>query len=288
MNKHRKQAFWGAAFILAGVTSIQTTSALVYPLFGPFSPGEVSAWRFLFGTMFLLIIARPKIRSWSREQWRWVIIVGVTTALMNQFFYQSISRIPLGGAVALEYLGPFAVALWGHRKPRQLLYVLAAGLGVLALTRPGSGLTALGITYASLAAFMYAIYVLVTHKMGNLIQGIEGLAMSMGVATVVTSPFLFHSWARMSHAGPLFWRLVFVAFLAIAMGFSFELQGIKRVRPATAGILFALDPAMAFTAGLLFAHQLVSGWDLLGCAFVVAAGIGATVDAARSAPVLPQ
>lgn len=288
MNKSRKQALFGAAFILAGVTSIQTTSALVYPEFGPFSAGEVSAWRFLFGTMFLLVIARPKIRTWSKEQWRWVVIVGITTALMNQFFYQSISRIPLGGAVAIEYLGPFAVAVLGHRKPRQLLYVLCAGLGVLALTRPGSGLNALGITFAFLAAFMYAMYVLVTHKMGNLIQGVEGLAMSMAVATVATSPFLFQSWGRMSHSGSLFWRLVFVAFLAIAMGFSFELQGIKRVRPATAGILFALDPAMAFTAGLLFANQLVSGWDLIGCAFVVAAGIGATVDAARSAPVLAQ
>ena len=288
MNKSRKKALVGAAFILAGVTSIQTTSALVYPEFGSFSAGEVSAWRFLVGTAFLLVIARPNLKSWSREQWRWVIIVGVTTALMNQFFYQAISRIPLGGAVALEYLGPFAVAVWGHRKPRQLLYVLAAGLGVLALTRPGSGLNSLGITFAFLAAFMYAVYVLVTHKMGNLIQGIDGLAMSMGVATVVTSPFLFHSWHRMTHSGPLFWRLIFVAFLAIAMGFSFELQGIKRVRPATAGILFALDPAMAFTTGLIFANQLVSGWDLVGCAFVVAAGVGATVDAARSTPVLPQ
>ena len=288
MNSNRKQALFGAAFIVAGVTSIQTTSALVLPEFGHFSAGEISAWRFLFGTVFLLLIARPKVRSWSWLQWRWVIIVGVTTALMNQFFYQSIGRIPLGGAVALEYLGPFAVAVLGHRKPRQLVYVLAAGLGVVALTRPGSGLTALGITFAFMAAFMYSMYVLVTHKMGNLIQGVEGLAMSMGVATVVTSPFLFHSWHRMSHAGPLLWRLVFIAFLAIALGFSFELQGIRRVRPATAGVLFALDPAMAFLAGLIFANQQISGWDLVGCALVVAAGIGATVDAARSVPVLLQ
>ena len=288
MNPKRKQALVGALFIVGGVTSIQTTSALVYPLFGHFSAGEVSAWRFLFGTLFLLIIARPKFRSWSWHQWQWVIIVGITTALMNQFFYQSISRIPLGGAVALEYLGPFAVAVLGHRKPRQLMYVAAAGLGVLALTRPGSGLNALGITFAFLAAFMYAMYVLATHKMGSLIEGVEGLAMSMGVATVVTSPFVFGSWHHMTHSGPLLWRLIFIAFLAIAMGFSFELQGIRRVRPATAGILFALDPAMAFATGLLFASQQVTSWDLVGCLLVVAAGIGATVDSARSAPTLAQ
>lgn len=288
MNAHRKQALLGALFILAGVTSIQTTSALVYPEFGPFSAGEVSAWRFLFGTLFLIILARPKVGGWSRKQWKWVFIVGITTALMNQFFYQSISRIPLGGAVAIEYLGPFAVAVLGHRRPRQLIYVALAGLGVLALTRPGSGLNALGITFAFLAAFMYAMYVLVTHKMGNLIQGIEGLAMSMAVSTVVTSPFLFGSWHRMAHSSGLLVRLIFVAFLAIAMGFSFELQGIRRVRPATAGILFALDPAMAFSAGLLFANQQVTRWDLVGCLCVVVAGIGATLDAARSATALAQ
>ena len=56
------------------------------------------------------------------------LALGASTAFMNQCFYQAIARIPLGGAVAIEYLGPFLVAALGKRSRRHFAFVAARRL----------------------------------------------------------------------------------------------------------------------------------------------------------------
>ena len=50
----------------------------------------------------------------SRRQAGIALIFGLVTIAMNIAIYQAISRIPLGTAVAIEFLGPTAVAHWAH------------------------------------------------------------------------------------------------------------------------------------------------------------------------------
>ncbi len=108
---------------------------------------------------------------------------------MNQCFYQAIARIPLGGAVAIEYLGPFCVAAFGKRTPRHLALVVLAGLGVVALTRPGNGLNLDGVLFAAGSGVGWAAYVYASKQVGGTTRGFEGLAVSMSVAAIVTLPF---------------------------------------------------------------------------------------------------
>ena len=130
----------GAGFLLIGATSIQWTAAIVIRVFPLIGPAATSAWRFLFGALALVALTRPKVRHWTRRQWLGALALGLATAFMNQCFYQAIERIPLGSAVAIEFLGPFCVAALGRRSPRHFALVVLAGLGVVALTRPGNGL----------------------------------------------------------------------------------------------------------------------------------------------------
>jgi inner membrane transporter RhtA len=44
-------------------------------------------------------------------------VFGVATALMNLFFYLAIARIDLGKSVAIEFIGPIAVAAATTRTP---------------------------------------------------------------------------------------------------------------------------------------------------------------------------
>ncbi len=93
---------------------------------------------------------------------------------MNLCFYQALARIPLGGAVAIEYLGPFMVAALGKRSWRHFALVVLAGLGVLALARPGGGLTSIGTLFAVGSGVGWAAYAFASHRVGGMHDGLPG------------------------------------------------------------------------------------------------------------------
>ena len=185
----RRRALAGAGFVLLGAALIQWSAALVKPVFAVVGPSAASAWRFLLGAVVLVILTRPRLRHWNRTQWLGVAALGASTAFMNLCFYQALARIPLGGAVAIEYLGPFMVAALGKRSWRHLALVGLAGLGVLALARPGGGLTLIGTLFAVGSGVGWAAYAFASHRVGGVTTGFQGLAMSMSIATLLTLPF---------------------------------------------------------------------------------------------------
>jgi inner membrane transporter RhtA len=266
----------GAGFILAGVVLVQWSAAIVLPVFPVLGASATSAWRFLLGAVVLLIATRPKLRQWTKRQWLGALALGVSTAFMNQCFYQAIARIPLGGAVAIEFLGPLCVAAFGKRTPRHLAFVALAGLGVVALTHPGNGLTLVGVLFAAGSGLGWALYVVTAARVGGSTRGFEGLAVSMSIAAIVTLPFSLGETDRLfTHPGTLV-RLVIVAVMAIVLSFGADLQGLRRLRPAIAGVLLAFDPAAAFLIGWLLLSQSVSPWDFVGLACVMVAGVAVT------------
>ena len=110
----------------------------------------------------------------------------------------------------------------------------------------------------------------------------------MSVAAIVTLPLTISSGARLvAHPGDL-GRLIVVALMAIVIGFGSELQGLRRLKPSIAGVLMAMDPAVAFVVGWLLLHQAISGWDFVGLACVVVAGAGVTYDSSVSESELVQ
>ncbi len=258
--------------MLAGAGVTQWSAAIVVRVFPVIGPSATSAWRFLLGAVVLLAIARPKVRGWTKRQWLGALALGVSTAFMNQCFYLSIERIPLGGAVAIEYLGPFCVAALGQRSLRRLPLVVLAGLGVVALTRPGNGLTLDGVLLAAGSGLGWGSYIYCSKRVGGSTKGFEGLAVSMSIAAFVTLPMSLGSSAKLADHPGTFGRLLLVAVMATVIGFGVDLLGLRRIAPHVAGVLLALDPAVAFFVGWLLLHQRVRGWDYVGLACVIVAG----------------
>jgi inner membrane transporter RhtA len=261
---------------------IQWSAAVVTRAFPVIGPSATSAWRFLLGAVVLLALTRPNVRRWTKRQWLGAVALGTTTAAMNMCFYQAIARIPLGGAVAIEYLGPFCVAALGKRTPRHLALVLLAGLGVVALTRPGNGLNLDGVLFAAASGVGWAAYIYTSKQVGGTTKGFQGLAVSMSIAALLTLPFSMGESARLAdHPGTLV-RLAIVAVMAIVLGFGAELQGLRRLKHSIAGVLMAGDPAIAFIVGWILLHQSITAWDIVGLVCIVAAGAGvmynSTVD----------
>jgi inner membrane transporter RhtA len=274
--------------MLLGAMLIQWTAALVIRVFPVIGPSATSAWRFLLGAVVLLAFTRPHVRHWTKHQWLAALALGAATAFMNQCFYQAIERIPLGGAVAIEYLGPFCVAALGKRTPKHLALVVLAGLGVVALTRPGNGLNGTGVLFAAGAGVGWAAYVFASHHLGGATTGFEGLAVSMSIAALLTLPLAMEASARLMHQPDVVLRLFIVAVMAVVLGLGSEFQGLRRLKPSIAGVILATDPVIAFLVGLVLLHQSVRGWDVVGLCCVVVAGAGVTYDTAVSESELAQ
>ena len=276
----------GASFVLLGALLVQVAAALAVPAFGAIGASATSGWRFLFGALVLLVLVRPKIRSWTKEQWIGAASLGVASAFMNLSFYQAIARVHLGTAVAIEYLGPFLVAALGRRTWRHFGFVVLAALGVIAIARPGSGLTLAGALFAGGAGVGWALYTLASHRVGGVTEGFEGLAVAMAIATLCTLPFTVSSTAHVFSMPNLLGRLALMAVLATVLGFGAELQALRRLPPTVVGVLLAFDPAVAFLVGLAFLHQRIHLLDLVGMVLVVTAGIMVTRDVPESVAVV--
>jgi len=278
-SSHR--VFGGAGYMLLGATLIQWAAALVTHVFDLIGPSATSAWRFLLGGVVLLGFTRPKLRTWTRRQWMGALVLGASVAAMNQCFFQAIDRIPLGSAVAIEYLGPFLVSALAKRSKRHFAFVVLAGLGVFAIAHPGRGLNVGGVLFACGAGLGWAAYVFAAHRVGAQSEGFGGLAVSMAFSALFTLPMSISSAGYVLGHPSVLARLALVATMSIVLGFACELQALRRLKPSTAGVLFAFDPAVAFAIGLVILGQAIHPWDLVGTICVVAAGAGVTMDAAN-------
>ncbi len=121
---------------------------------------------------------------------------------MNLSFYAALHRIPLGVAVTIEFVGPLTVAIASSRRPLDLLWVLLAVAGILALTHAGtSGLSAVGILLALLAGCFWGSYILLNARVGRAFEGGAGLAVAMCVAAAVALPLgVADGGSQLAHA----------------------------------------------------------------------------------------
>src|SRR5689334_1228205 len=95
-----------------GVLSFQLGAAVAKQLFPLVGAQGATALRLGLGALILWLLRRPWRRLRGREGWSWLWAYGLTLGFMNLFFYMALRTIPLGIAVALEFVGPLAVALF--------------------------------------------------------------------------------------------------------------------------------------------------------------------------------
>ena len=125
--------------------------------------------------------------------------LGIVLVTMNVCFYESIDRLPLGIAVTVEFLGPLAVAVIGSRRRIDFVWVALAGAGVAMLAGGGgTGVDALGLCFAALAGFFWALYIFLSVPIGRIYPGASGLAPAMVIGALLITP-----WGIASTAGHL-------------------------------------------------------------------------------------
>src|SRR5690606_34571547 len=102
------------------------------------------------------------------------LALGATMAAMTLCFFAAIGRIPLGLAVAIEFLGPLAVATWALGGGWRLVWPFAAFIGVVLLSHDGEGWVGdpIGMLFACGAGVGWGTYIVLMKKSGKLFKGL--------------------------------------------------------------------------------------------------------------------
>jgi inner membrane transporter RhtA len=269
-------ALTGGVLCLLSMSSVQFGSAFSASAIAAYGPFGTTWLRLIWAAALLAVVVRPPILRYSRAQWQTAGLLGASMAGMTLCFFAAIERIPLGLAVAIDFLGPLAVATFAFGLGWRLVWPLIAGAGVLFLAHDGHGWVGdpTGILFAFGAATGWGLYIILMKKAGNAFEGLQGLSMSLIVAAIVATPFGLLEVSRMTVEGVV--AVAGLALLVPLIPYALEMIALRRMSTSSFGILMSLEPAIGALAGFVVLSQPMTALQIAGTVLVVAASAGAT------------
>ncbi|CAA2936318.1 Threonine/homoserine exporter RhtA [Enterobacter cloacae] len=276
----RKSSVWmPVAVILIAMMSIQSGASLAKSLFPLVGAPGVTALRIALGTLILVVIFKPWRLRFKKEQRLPLLFYGLALGGMNYMFYLSIQTIPLGIAVALEFTGPLAVALFSSRRPVDFIWVILAVLGLWFLLPLGQSVSQIELTGAALAlgaGACWAVYILTGQRAGEE-HGPATVALGSLIAAVIFVPI------GMAQATDSIWQWsilpvgLAVAILSTALPYSLEMIALTRLPTRIFGTLMSMEPALAAISGMIFLGETLTLVQTLALCSIIAASMGSTL-----------
>ncbi|EKM0666341.1 threonine/homoserine exporter RhtA [Cronobacter turicensis] len=284
----RKTPIWLPVVVLiVAMASIQSGASLAKSLFPVVGAPGVTALRLALGTLILALVFKPWRLRFTRRQRMPLLVYGLALGAMNYLFYLSIRTVPLGIAVALEFTGPLAVALFGSRRPVDFLWVALAVLGLWFLLPLGQDVThvdPLGAACALGAGVCWAIYIIAGQKAGAE-HGPATVAIGSLIAAVVFVPI------GAVAAGEALWHWsvlpvgLGIAILSTALPYSLEMTALTRLPTRTFGTLMSMEPALAAFTGMIFLGETLTLVQWLALLSIIIASVGSTLTLRRETQI---
>ncbi|EKK7730062.1 threonine/homoserine exporter RhtA [Cronobacter sakazakii] len=284
----RKTPLWLPVIVLiVAMASIQSGASLAKSLFPVVGAPGVTALRLALGTLILAVVFKPWRLRFTRSQRMPLLAYGLALGAMNYLFYLSIRTVPLGIAVALEFTGPLAVALFGSRRPVDFLWVALAVLGLWFLLPLGQDVThvdPLGAACALGAGVCWAIYIIAGQKAGAE-HGPATVALGSLIAAIVFVPI------GAAAAGEALWHWsvlptgIGIAILSTALPYSLEMTALTRLPTRTFGTLMSMEPALAAFTGMIFLGETLTLVQWLALLSIIIASVGSTLTLRRETQI---
>jgi inner membrane transporter RhtA len=264
--------------VLMSIASVQFGSAVARTLFDDLGAAGVTFLRLGIAALVFGVVFRPRVWRWPAPAWRAAALLGLVMAVMNLVFYQALRTVPLGTAVTVEFLGPLGLALAQTRRLIDLLWALLAAAGVVLLGLGSGGAAPLGgMALALVAGVCWAGYIVLSARLGSLVPGTGGLAVSLAVAAVVAVPFGAPGASAVLDRPVLLTGGAAVALLSSVFPYGLEINALRHIPTRVFGILMSLEPAAAAIAGLLLLHQRLGPRETAALVLVSLASLAVTL-----------
>ncbi len=271
--------------LFIAMISMQSSGALAKTLFDQFPVITISAMRLLLGSLILAVIFKIWQVNFKQVKWSSIISYGIALAGMNALFYLSIHRIPLGIAVAFEFIGPLSVALFHARQKFDFIWVGLAILGLVLLfpfDQAKQTLDPIGIAFALAAGACWALYIIAGQRPSG-VSGNHTVCLGMFVGMLCLMPIALFSGMPLKVFEPS--NLIYfiaLAILASALPFSLEMIALRNLSALSFGTLMSLEPAIAAFSGFIFLNEQLLWTQWLALATIISASIGCTVTAQKA------
>ena len=267
--------------LLVAMLSIQSGAALAKSLFPLVGAEGTTALRLGLAALILCVLMRPWQARLSLKSCRSLLAYGLALGSMNLLFYMSLKSIPLGVAVALEFTGPLALALFSSRRLLDFVWVALAVFGLWLLLPSQHDATRLdpqGIALALGAGACWALYIIFGQKAGAE-HGTHTVALGTLIAALMVFPIGLWQTGGEMFAAELLPVAIAVAVLSSALPYSLEMIALTRLPARIFSILMSMEPAIAALSGLLFLGERLAWnqWLAIGAIILASAGAAATI-----------
>jgi len=264
---------------------------------------NVAQARLLIGATALMTVAlvlrRGRVRV-ARRDWWLVGAYGVVSLAANQVvFTMSLSRLPVGVALLLEYLAPVLVALWVRFVQRTPLPGLVwvgivgtlLGLGLLGRVWTGFALDGVGFVLGLLAAVTMAARFLLAdrglRRLDLLVLVAWGTTVAAGalLLTGLVAPFPMGALAQevdLNGAGvPIAVLLAWVGLVGTAGGVLLAVAAQRLLAPTAASLVLSLEVVVGAGLAHVFLGEEPTDVQLVGGVVMLAGVAVAQVAMAR-------
>jgi inner membrane transporter RhtA len=269
--------------LLISMVSYQCGASLAKHLFPQVGAQGATAYRLGLSALMLLLWRRPWRRLSKGRDWRAIWGYGLSMGAMNLVFYMSLRTIPLGIAVALEFTGPLALALFGSRRLVDFVWIalVVAGLALLLPLRGQmQALDPVGVMYALAAGVGWALYI-VLGKQAGAAYGADAVTLGTSIGALLAIPFgVAHAGSALLSPSLLPYALG-VAVLSSALPYSLEMMALTRLPARTFSTLLSLEPAIAAVAGVALLDERLSVLQWLAIVAIIVAAAGTALSARR-------
>ncbi|MBS1957558.1 MAG: DMT family transporter [Cyanobacteria bacterium SZAS-4] len=267
--------------VLGSIVSLCVGTSFGKALFPIIGPSGTAAIRVIFAAFVLIPVFQPWKQPISFKSMKVVALYGLVLAVMNSIFYESIQRLPLGIAIAIEFTGPLTVAIASSRRVIDFVWIALAAIGLALLLpiAPGAvALDPLGICFAFAAAVLWALYIVLGKKMADLPSG-QATALGVLCAGLVLMP------VGIVKAGPHILEpqvLIggfFLCLASSAIPYTLEMWAMKKLPKNTFSILLSMEPAVGALSGMVVLHESLTILQWVAVCSVMVASIGTTLTA---------
>ena len=257
-----------ALFVLSAISQY-VGAAIAVTVFDEVEPQTVAWFRVIGATVALLAISPGFHRGWTRRDLIGAAVFGTATASMNLFFYLAIDRIDLGKSVAIEFLGPIAVAAATTRSFRNAAALLLAVAGVVTLGGVEIGDNTLGVVFILISSALWAAYIVFGSRVAQVRPGVAGLGVGLAIGTIVLTPVSAPSSGVVWVSPTLLLLCCATGVFSNAIGYGIDQHVLRRIPIRRFSVLLATLPATAVAIGWIALGQQPSALDLGGIALVL-------------------
>ena len=259
------------AVFAIGAVAQYLGAGIAVQLFDHIPAGAVAWLRVASAGVLLVLIRRSWRRHWSKADLGWTAAFGAALAAMNLFFYLAIDRIALGNSVAIEFVGPIAVAALGTRTRQSVLALTLAVCGVVLLGGFGPPEAQLGSLFSLIAGCLWAGYIVFGHRVARSGTATHGLGLGMVIGALVILPAGVGGLGELAVSPWLLAGGVAAGVLSNVVPYGIDQLIMGQIERPRFALLQAMLPATATIIGLLWLAQIPSLRELAGILLVVVA-----------------